>query len=139
MDRRTCQCKNRNVNPLKKTFSRALKKSCQEYFKCCCSETEKLRSDMVLVKNELEKAYEVIAEMEFELDSVDLLALQNHWLRDELVKLKAQEDAVMPRVEEEDPASRRGRRSYRQQVSAGMLDPLLKSPSQEQRFGVILD
>jgi len=63
MDRRTCQCENRNVNPLKKKFSRLLKKNSH-------SETEKLRNEMDLVKNELEKAYDVIDEMEFELESV---------------------------------------------------------------------
>ncbi|XP_037709254.1 uncharacterized protein LOC119546774 [Drosophila subpulchrella] len=132
MDQRTCQCKKRNVNPLKKKFSQLLKKNSH-------SETEKLRNEMYLVKNELEKAYEVIDDLEFELESVDLLALQNQWLRDELMKLKAQEDGVISRDEEEDPASRKRRRSYRQQVSVGMLDPQLISPPQEQRFGIILD
>jgi len=63
MDHRTCQCKKRNVNPLKKKFSRLLKKNSH-------SETEKLRNEIDLVKHELEKAYDVIDEMEFELESV---------------------------------------------------------------------
>ncbi|KAH8353234.1 hypothetical protein KR084_009763, partial [Drosophila pseudotakahashii] len=108
---------------------------------CYCehSESDLQRNEMVLVKEELDKAYDVIAEMEFELESMDLLALQNQWLRDELLKVKAEAVGVIYRDEVDDAASRKDRRTYRQQVSAGVLNPELESPTQEQRYGLILD
>jgi len=53
--------------------------------------------------------------------------------------LKAEEMGVIHRDLEEDPATQRERRSYRQQVSAGMVSPQLESPLQEQRYGRKLD
>ncbi|KAI8043386.1 uncharacterized protein LOC128263140 [Drosophila gunungcola] len=139
MNPTTCYCKHRNVNPLKMKFSPFLKNT-NRSFKCSCehSEIEKLKNEMALVKKKLDEAYVTIAEMEFELDSVDLLALQNQWLREELMKLKSEKESVISRQEEEDPATRKNRRSYRQQVSAGVLEPQLESPTQVQRYGLIL-
>nr|XP_016997339.2 uncharacterized protein LOC108057552 [Drosophila takahashii] len=93
---------------------------------------------MVLVKEELDKAYDVIAEMEFELESMDLLAVQNQWLREELMKVKAEAVGVIHRDEEDNPASRKNRRTYRQQVSVGILEPERKSPTQDKRYGLVL-
>ncbi|KQS70348.1 uncharacterized protein Dere_GG26265 [Drosophila erecta] len=106
---------------------------------CGHSETDQLKYKLSQVQKELDEANDFIAEIKFELDSVDILALQNQWLRDELMMLKAEEVGVIHRDLEEDPATRRERRSYRQQVSAGMVSPQLKRPLQEQRYGRKLD
>ncbi|XP_016979640.1 uncharacterized protein LOC108044978 [Drosophila rhopaloa] len=132
MNPTSCSCKHRNVNPPKNKNS---------LFNCYCedSENEQLKNEITLVKKQLDEAHDTIAEMEFELESVDVLALQNQLLREEIMKLKSQEEGVISRDDEEDPVTRKNRRSYRQQVSAGILEPQLKSPTEKQRYGFILN
>ncbi|XP_033151037.1 uncharacterized protein LOC117135124 [Drosophila mauritiana] len=120
-----------NLNELKHKMRRLLN--------CGHNETEELQYKLLEVQKELDEANDFIAEIKFELDSVDILALQNQWLRDELMMLKAEEVGVIHRDLEEDPATQRERRSYRQQVSAGMVSPQLECPLQEQRYGRELD
>ncbi|XP_043656206.1 uncharacterized protein LOC122622088 [Drosophila teissieri] len=106
---------------------------------CGLSEADELKYKLFEVQKELDEANDFIAEIKFELDSVDILALQNQWLRDELLKLKAEEVGVIHRDWDEDPATRKERRSHRQQVSVGMVSPQLECPRQEQRYGRKLD
>ncbi|EDW52163.1 GM17011 [Drosophila sechellia] len=106
---------------------------------CGHNETEELKYKLLEVQKELDEANYFIAEIKFELDSVDIPALQNQWLRDELMMLKAEEVGVIRRDLEEDPATQKERRSYRQQVAAGMVSPQLECPLQEQRYGRKLD
>ncbi|XP_017153074.1 uncharacterized protein LOC108162720 [Drosophila miranda] len=99
------------------------------------------RSDEVLhLQAELDAAYDIISEMDFDLDDVDILKIQNQWLRDELKELKEKsgwEDLgdVSHRNIGERQSDRHKRRRYRLNVARGMHGQSLKNLALERRYG----
>ncbi|EDW88540.2 uncharacterized protein Dyak_GE18780 [Drosophila yakuba] len=122
-----------------RTYVDEIKQKMRWLLNCGQSDTDELKYKLFEVQKELDEANDFIAEIQFELESVDILALQNQWLRDELLKQKAEEVGVIHRDLDEDPATRMERRSHRQQVSVGMVSTQLECPLQEQRYGRKLD
>ncbi|XP_034670039.1 uncharacterized protein LOC117902628 [Drosophila subobscura] len=99
-----------------------------------------LRETLFRLQAELDAAYDIVSEMDFDLDDVYLLEIQNQWLRDELKELKANAETeggevyVAHRNRKERPSARHKRRIYRQQVACGMLGQSLKELALERRY-----
>ncbi|XP_017847578.2 microtubule-associated tumor suppressor 1 homolog A [Drosophila busckii] len=66
------------------------------------SEVEQLQAKLAKMQQALDESYDIIDEMDFELESVDLLEVQNQRLRDELAQLKAEQAAAAAQTVEED-------------------------------------
>ncbi|KAH8412401.1 hypothetical protein KR009_001808 [Drosophila setifemur] len=86
------------------------------------SEMEELKAKVEKLQRALDESYDIIDEMDFELDSVDVLEMQNQSLREELAALKLNkeagaeaesksEDDPPPKYQEDDPAGYRKRQS----------------------------
>ncbi|XP_022231303.1 uncharacterized protein LOC111080153 [Drosophila obscura] len=98
-----------------------------------------LRETLFRLQAELDAAYDVISVMDFDLDDVELLEMQNQWLRDELKELKANaadgaEVYVPHRNRKERLSARHRRRIYRQHVAGGMHGQSLKDLALERRY-----
>ncbi|EDW77987.1 uncharacterized protein Dwil_GK24774 [Drosophila willistoni] len=109
------------------------------------SEVEELQAKLNKVQKALDESYDIIDEMDFELESVDLLEMQNQSLRDEISALKIklekaqhqqeqqqqptapiaheEDDDPPPKYEEEDANAHR---RYRQHVASSTCECCLK-------------
>ncbi|KAL7741791.1 hypothetical protein ACLKA6_000397 [Drosophila palustris] len=89
-------------------------------------EVQELQAKLAKMQTALDESYDIIDEMDFELESVDLLEMQNQSLREELAALKKQLAAPQPEVvddpppkyEPEDPVDLEARRAYRRNVAS---------------------
>ncbi|KAH8263212.1 hypothetical protein KR044_005954 [Drosophila immigrans] len=92
------------------------------------AEVQQLQAKLAKMQTALDESYDIIDEMDFELESVDLLEMQNKSLRDELSALKTQlatapplaavVDDPPPKYTPEDPATPEARRDYRRDVAS---------------------
>ncbi|XP_034472911.1 uncharacterized protein LOC117780470 [Drosophila innubila] len=93
----------------------------------CDVELQQLQAKLAKMQSALDESYDIIDEMDFELESVDLLEMQNQSLREELAALKTQlatasqadiVDDPPPKYEPEDTVAREARREYRRNVAS---------------------
>ncbi|BFF93655.1 uncharacterized protein DMAD_11468 [Drosophila madeirensis] len=106
------------------------------------SEVEQLKAQVEKIQRALDESYDIIDEMDFELDSVDLLETQNQTLREEVAALKAKlaavevagynesapalDDDPPPKYQPEDPTAHNECRHYRQHVVSSCCESCLK-------------
>ncbi|XP_022224201.2 protein Daple [Drosophila obscura] len=102
------------------------------------SELEQLKAQVEKLQRALDESYDIIDEMDFELDSVELLETQNQSLREEVTALKAKletgevagYDASAPAADDDDPPPRyqpddpTARRNYRKTVVSSSCESL---------------
>ncbi|XP_001356381.3 daple-like protein [Drosophila pseudoobscura] len=104
------------------------------------NEVEQLKAQVEKLQRALDESYDIIDEMDFELDSVDLLETQNQTLREEVTALKAmlgavegavsasapiEDDDPPPKYQPEDPTGRHECRNYRQHVVSSCCESCL--------------
>ncbi|XP_060666256.1 ERC protein 2 [Drosophila nasuta] len=92
------------------------------------AEVQQLQAKIAKMQKALDESYDIIDEMDFELESVDLLEMQNKNLRDEISALKAQLatappmptdiDDPPPKYAPADPAGLDAHRDYRRKVAS---------------------
>ncbi|EDW12532.1 ERC protein 2 [Drosophila mojavensis] len=101
------------------------------------AEVEQLQAKLAKMQAALDESYDIIDEMDFELESVDLLEMQNKSLREELAALKAQlneraAQAASAPADDDDPPPKyepteQACRNYRQHVASSICDCCLKN------------
>ncbi|XP_030557047.1 uncharacterized protein LOC115760025 [Drosophila novamexicana] len=110
------------------------------------AEVEQLQAKLAKMQAALDESYDIIDEMDFELESVDLLEMQNRSLHEELAALKAQlatpaatptaqplaacptddDDDPPPKYEADDTFPEQARRNHRQHVTSSTCASCLK-------------
>ncbi|XP_023169501.2 mitogen-activated protein kinase kinase kinase kinase 4 [Drosophila hydei] len=115
-----------------------LEKRQSQQSKSSSAEVEQLQAKLAKMQTALDESYDIIDEMDFELESVDLLEMQNKSLREELAALRTQLDEGAAQVpsavpaDDDDPPPKyeptdQARRSYRQHVASSTCDCCLKN------------
>ncbi|TDG45946.1 hypothetical protein AWZ03_007666 [Drosophila navojoa] len=113
-----------------------LEKRMSQQNKNSSAEVEQLQVKLAKMQAALDESYDIIDEMDFELESVDLLEMQNKSLREELAALKAQLEASAAQAasapaDDDDPPPKyeptdQACRNYRQHVASSTCDCCLK-------------